>query len=61
MLPASVVKEKTMTVDEIVKEHLKASEKLRKSMKGSPEKARKLLIEAGILNKKGTQLARIYR
>ena len=50
-----------MTVDEIVKEHLRASRRLRKSIKGSPEKARKFLIEAGVLNKKGTKLARMYR
>jgi hypothetical protein len=49
------------TVDEIVREYVKASEKRRKSFKGSPKKARQLLIEAGILNKKGTQLSRIYR
>ena len=53
--------EKTMTVDEIVKQHVKASQKFRKSIKQSPEKARKFLISAGILNKKGTQLAKVYR
>ena len=50
-----------MTVDEIVKQHVKASQKFRKSIKGSPEKARTFLIGAGILNKNGTRLARIYR
>jgi hypothetical protein len=50
-----------MTVNEIVKEHLKASRRFRKSIKGSPEKAQRFLIEAGVLNKKGTRLARIYR
>ena len=61
MLPARVVKEKIMAVDEIVIQHVKASQKFRKSIKGSPEKARTFLIGAGILNKKGTRLARIYR
>ncbi len=46
-----------ITVDEIVKEHLKASRKIRKSFKGSPAKARKLLIEIGVLDKNGKQLA----
>jgi hypothetical protein len=49
------------TVDQIVKKHLAASRELRKSLKGSPEKARKFLIAAGILNKKGTALSRRYR
>ena len=56
-----IFQEKTMTVDEIVKQHVKASRKFRKSIKRSPEKARKFLISAGILNKKGTQLAKVYR
>ncbi len=47
-----------MTVREIVKEHVKASDELRKSLRGSPVKIRKLLIEAGVLNKNGTRLAR---
>ena len=50
-----------MTGDEIVKQHVKASQKYRKSIKGSPEKARKFLISAGILDKNGKRLARIYR
>ncbi len=50
-----------MTVDEIVKQHVEASQKFRKSIKRSPEKARKFLISAGILNKKGTRLAKVYR
>ena len=50
-----------MTVNEIVKEHVKASDKLRKSLRRSPEKNRKFLIEAGILNKSGTRLARHCR
>ncbi len=50
-----------MAVDEIVKEHVKASQKFRKSIKKSPEKARKVLIGPGILNKKGTRLAKSYR
>jgi hypothetical protein len=50
-----------MTVNEIVKEHVKASNRLRKSVRGSPAKIRKLLIEAGVLNKNGTRLARHCR
>ena len=46
---------------EIVKQHVEASQKFRKSIKRSPEKARKFLISAGILNKKGTRLAKVYR
>ncbi len=47
-----------MTVDEIVKEHLKASRELRKSVQGSPDRIRKLLIKAGVLNKNGTKLSK---
>ena len=48
-------------VDEIVKAHLKASASLEREYKGKPKKIRKFLIEAGILNKKGTGLAKHYR
>lgn len=48
------------TVDEIVQEHLRASEKLRKSLK-SPKDARRFLIRAGILSKDGKKLAKRYR
>ena len=48
-------------VAEIVKEHLKASASLEGKYKGKPKKIRKFLIEAGILNKKGTGLAKPYR
>ncbi len=50
-----------MTVNDIVKEHVKASDKLLKSLHRSPKKIRKLLIKAGILNKSGTRLARHCR
>jgi hypothetical protein len=50
-----------MNTDEMVKETLKALENVRKSLKGNPKKAREFLIRAGILNKKGTGLARRYR
>ena len=50
-----------MTVSAIVKEHLKASRKVRKSLRGSPAKAKRFLIRAGILNKNGTDLAARYR
>jgi len=50
-----------MNVSEMVKEHLKASRKLRKSFARSPAKARQFLIRAGILNKKGTGLSARYR
>ena len=49
------------TVDEVVKEHLKASKRLRKAIEHSPKKAKELLILAGILDKNGTRLARRYR
>jgi len=44
------------TVDQIVEEHLKASNRLRKKLRADPAKARDFLIRAGILNKKGTAL-----
>ncbi len=50
-----------MTVNEIVEEHVKASKELRRSLKGSPDRVRTLLIRAGVLNKKGTKLARQCR
>lgn len=46
--------------EKVVQEHLEASKRFRKSLR-SQAAARKFLIEAGILNKKGTQLARRYR
>lgn len=49
-----------MTVREMVKEQNEATRRVVKSL-NSPEKARKFLIRAGILNKKGTALARRYR
>jgi hypothetical protein len=54
-------REVQMTVSAIVKEHLKASRKVRKSFQESPENARQFLIRAGILNKKGTGLSARYR
>lgn len=50
-----------MNVDEIVEEHVKAPKELRKSLKGSPERVRTLLIRAGVLNKKGPKLAKQCR
>jgi hypothetical protein len=49
-----------MTVSQIAKEQNEATRKVVKSL-NSPAKARKFLIRAGILNKKGTGLARRYR
>ena len=48
------------TVSEIVREHVIASQKLRKEIKGNPAKAKAFLIKAGILNKSG-KLAKRYR
>ena len=50
-----------MAVTEIVEEHVKASKELRKSPRGSPDRGWTLLIRAGVLNKKGTELARQRR
>jgi hypothetical protein len=44
------------TVDEMVKEHLAASERLMKKIGNDSRKARDFLIRAGILNKQGTAL-----
>ena len=55
------MREVPMTVSAIVKEHLKASRKVRQSFQASPENARQFLIRAGILNKKGTGLSARYR
>jgi hypothetical protein len=45
----------------IVQQHLRASRLVRESFKSSPRKAREFLIKAGIMNKKGTGLAKRYR
>ena len=50
-----------MNSHEIAKETMKALENVRKSLKGNPKKTKEFLIRAGILNKKGTGLARRYR
>ncbi len=50
-----------MTQSEQVKEQLKFSRQLRKSFKGKPRKARRWLIEMGILEKTGKRLAPRYR
>lgn len=49
------------TVTAIVKEHLKASQAVRKSFRKSPAAAKRLLIDAGIINKQGTKLATLCR
>jgi hypothetical protein len=48
------------TVDEIVREHIRASKELRAKLK-TPEQARQFLIRAGILSKDGKKLAKRYR
>ena len=40
-----------MTVKEIVEEHLKAAERVRKRVLASPEASRRFLIRAGVWNK----------
>jgi hypothetical protein len=49
------------TVEQIVKEHLAAAERFRRSIRGNPAKAREFLIKAGILTKDGKKLAKRYR
>jgi len=50
-----------MTVAEEVKAQLKVSRRIRKSIGKSPERARRWLIEMGILQRDGKKLARRYR
>ena len=49
------------SVEDIVKEHVEASRKMRQEWKQHPEKARQFLIKAGILDKSGKRLAKRYR
>jgi hypothetical protein len=49
------------TADQIVKEHLKASRELQKSLEKSLRKAREFLVRVGVLNKRGTKPARRHR
>lgn len=49
------------TIADMVREHIKASREIRRSFKGSPQRAKQFLIRAGILNKKGTKLSSRYR
>ena len=51
----------TPTTEQIVREHLAASRRFRKSIRGNPDKAREFLIKAGILTKDGKKLAKRYR
>ena len=51
----------TPTTDQIVREHVEASKRFRKRIKGDAAKARAFLVKAGILNKSGTRLAKRYR
>lgn len=49
------------SVDEIVRQHVEASKRFRRSIRGNPAKARAFLIKAGILSKDGKRLAKRFR
>jgi len=51
----------SLTTEQIVRQHVAASRRFRKSIRGDAAKARAFLIKAGILNKSGTKLAKRYR
>jgi hypothetical protein len=50
-----------MTVKDIVSEHVKSAQKFEREVLSSPEKARRFLIRAGILDKSGKKMARRFR
>ena len=50
-----------MTVAEEVKAQLKVSRRVRNSIAKSPTRARRWLVEMGILQRDGKKLARRYR
>jgi hypothetical protein len=56
-LPVDKLVESAMmvTVDQIVREHVKASRQFRKSIKGSPAKARAFLVRVGVLKRNGAR------
>jgi vacuolar-type H+-ATPase subunit E/Vma4 len=56
-----MIREVAMTVAEEVRAQRKASRRIRKSIGKSPERARRWLIEMGILQRDGKRLARRYR
>jgi hypothetical protein len=45
----------------IVREHVAASKRFRRSIRGNAAKSKAFLVRAGILNKSGTKLAKQYR
>jgi hypothetical protein len=45
-------------VDEVVREFVKASKSLRREWRAKPGEARKFLIRAGIIDKKGRLISR---
>lgn len=47
--------------NETVREHVKASKRFLKSIRGDAKKARAFLVRAGILNKSGKGLSKRYR
>jgi hypothetical protein len=49
------------TVNNVVNEHVRASRRFRKAVKGDAARARAFLVRAGILDKSGTRLAKRYR
>jgi len=54
-------REAVMTVAEEVKAQLKVSRRVRNSIAKSPTRARRWLVEMGILQRDGKKLARRYR
>lgn len=49
------------TTEEIVREHIAASKRFLRSIRGDPAKARAFLVKAGILTRDGKKLAKRYR